>query len=796
MIGSTISHYEITAELGRGGMGVVYKARDRRLDRDVALKFLADHLLRDSGSHDRFMQEAKATAALTHANICTLYDVGEEDGRLFLVMEYVDGRSLKDVLDTGPLEEGRARHLAHQVARGLARAHEQGIVHRDIKPANIMVTPRDEAKIMDFGLAKLTGGLDLTKTGSTLGTALYMSPEQARGEPLKSSSDVWSLGVVLYEMLLGKRPFDGRYEAAVIYNILDDEADLTEVDSSELRPLLERVLQKDKSSRPSAAEMATVLAGSTTVAERPSPTSRSRVRLAATVVGVSLVALLIGWQVTSREVPTSAPTSTRVAVIPFPDLSPGAEDNYLGEGVAESLISVISRMAGLNSPSLNSTRPFRGADAAVEAMGDALDAPYIIHGSIQKAGGRIRLTTYLTETDSNHDVWSNQLTAGLGEIFELQDTMADSIAAVLTRTLGVTSSTVGIERGTDNEEAYDFYIRGIYAQNNRNASHSVEMFDRALELDPEFVDAIVAKIWGYRARVGSGEAQATDELLATVKELADEVSRLAPGSAEEYAVQAIVSILDSDLETSLLYSKLAFQEDSLSVSSRTTYAKNLFFSGHILDAISVAGRTMKLEPTDYSPRFAYLLYTSHAGLFTEAEMAVEEGLLLIPNFPAFLMREAEIRILQGELEEALAILDGIAEVYTDPLVLYYLATTHGRMGNVDQVQERYDRMWALRADRNLPLTIFSALSWYLDEWEQAEAFIMQAIEERDPWLLNGPVAIVPVEVFSSEAWYRVEQVVIPGNPWSAAEYSEHGVILNPAEVQAAAEVRFPGMGLN
>lgn len=244
MVGSSISHYKIVGEVGRGGMGVVYRAEDTRLGRTVAMKFLADHLARDETARRRFMQEARTAAALTHANIATLYDVVEVEGRFFITMEFVDGRSLKEVLEDGLLPVETALDYATQVARGLERAHDAQIIHRDIKPANIMVTDRGELKILDFGLAQLAGGGGLTQTGSVVGTAAYMSPEQVRGESLDRRTDLWSLGVVLYELLTGRRPFDHAYDHAMYYAILNEEPKTASEIRSGLAPGLDQVLKR------------------------------------------------------------------------------------------------------------------------------------------------------------------------------------------------------------------------------------------------------------------------------------------------------------------------------------------------------------------------------------------------------------------------------------------------------------------------------------------------------------------------------------------------------------------------
>ncbi|MBW1757900.1 MAG: serine/threonine protein kinase, partial [Deltaproteobacteria bacterium] len=223
MIGKTISHYRIIGKLGEGGMGVVYRAEDTRLEREVALKFLTPHLLGDEHDRARFIHEAKAAAALNHPNICTIHAIEEIDGDLFIAMELVEGRDLRECLRAGPMDIDDALSIASQMARGLAAAHQKGIVHRDIKPANVIVTPGGHAKIMDFGLARRAGAAQLTRAGTTVGTVAYMSPEQARGETVDYRTDLWSLGVVLYEMVVGRRPFRGDHDQAVIYSILNDE---------------------------------------------------------------------------------------------------------------------------------------------------------------------------------------------------------------------------------------------------------------------------------------------------------------------------------------------------------------------------------------------------------------------------------------------------------------------------------------------------------------------------------------------------------------------------------------------
>ena len=258
MIGQTVSHYNITAKLGEGGMGVVYKAEDRKLERTVALKFLAPHLLRDEEARKRFHREAKAAAGLSHPNICTVHEISDEGGQTFLAMEFIEGEGLDAKIDRGPLSLKDALGLARQVADGLAAAHAKGVVHRNIKPGNLLVTPEGRLKILDFGLALLTEGSKLTKLDTTVGTVAYMSPEQAQGMEVDYRTDIWALGCVTYEMVRGERPFQGVYDQALVYEIVNQEPEpLTSVRTGvpmELEWIVGKCLAKDREDRYGRAE--------------------------------------------------------------------------------------------------------------------------------------------------------------------------------------------------------------------------------------------------------------------------------------------------------------------------------------------------------------------------------------------------------------------------------------------------------------------------------------------------------------------------------------------------------------
>ncbi len=352
MIGKRISHYLVEAELGRGGMGVVYLATDSRLDRKVALKFLPNHLSSDSAARARFVQEAKAASALHHRSICSIHDIGEsEDGRTFLVMPFYSGRTVEQLLEGGALEVEQARAVAQRVAEGLAAAHDAGIVHRDIKAANVIAAEDGRVTILDFGVAKFGAGEDLTKDGSTVGTTAYMSPEQARGEEATEKSDLWSLGVLLYEMLSGERPFGGGYEAAVGYSIVNEaHPALPDSTPDDLAALVDSLLLKDAEARPvSAAAVSQLLLamGESPRDEKPEPLiSPFMAKVSVAVFLVAITAFLV-----TRLAPSGAATTEpldAIVVLPF-DVQAGPQLAYLERGMVSMLSPMIDGIAGMRA---------------------------------------------------------------------------------------------------------------------------------------------------------------------------------------------------------------------------------------------------------------------------------------------------------------------------------------------------------------------------------------------------------------------------------------------------------------
>jgi serine/threonine protein kinase/cytochrome c-type biogenesis protein CcmH/NrfG len=462
MIGTTISHYRILEKLGEGGMGVVYKAQDTRLERLVALKFLPPDLYDASEAKQRFITEARAASSLNHPNVATVYDIGEADLYSFIAMELVEGETLKSRLKADRLTIEQVKTMGLQIAEGLQAAHAKGIVHRDIKPDNLLLTRNGHIKIMDFGVAKVSGS-GMTRTGTTVGTLAYMSPEQLVAEDVDNRSDLWSFGVVLYEMLTGELPFRRGNEAAIIYEILNRDPTPLEVHRTDvpptLRAVISQLLQKDPAARPASAG--------------------------------DVIARLRGTGVPAA---ASAPAKT-IAVLYFENLSSEKESDYFCAGITEDIITDLSKLRDLRVVPRSDVLPFRNKEVNTRQIGDALRVNYILEGSVRKAGSRIRITAQLVSARDGYPVWADRFDGLVDDIFDLQNEASRKIVDALKVSLTEAEKESLAKKPTDDLRAYDFYMRGREYLNRRgrkNTEAALRMFENALGIDADFAAAFSA----------------------------------------------------------------------------------------------------------------------------------------------------------------------------------------------------------------------------------------------------------------------------------------------------------------
>ena len=524
MIGQSISNYKILDKLGEGGMGVVYKAHDTKLDREVALKFLPHYVASSDTERARFLQEAKAAANLNHPNVCVIYDIQEADGQQFIVMEYVDGMTVKQKFSTSPLKIDDAIGYAIQIGEALQEAHAKGIVHRDVKSENIMINSKNQIKVMDFGLAKLRGSVKLTKSSSTTGTLAYMAPEQIQGQEIDARADIFSFGVVLYEMLTGNTPFRGEHEAAMMYSILNEEPQpiqkFREDISSEMLHILHRALEKNPEERYQTVKDMTIdirrmKKESTRVVRTQdfeaatSSTSKTKSKSVEIALPGWFTKKVVAWAglflalalvilFRNSILPNSSAKSDKktIVVLPFENLGPNDKD-YFVDGMTDEVTSRLSGLSGLGVIARSSAMQYKGTTKNFKQIGEELSVNYILQGTVRwetiNGETHVRVSPSVIKVEDGTQAWSQSMESVLSSAFKLQSDIASKVASAMDIAL-LKSEKQTLETAlTDNAEAYDYYLKAVqYAERSNSANDmeiGIQLLDRAIQLDPSFAAA-------------------------------------------------------------------------------------------------------------------------------------------------------------------------------------------------------------------------------------------------------------------------------------------------------------------
>jgi len=681
MIGKTISHYKIIEKLGGGGMGVVYKAKDTNLDRTVALKFLPPHLLADKEAEKRFISEAKAASAFDHPNICTIHDIGKtDDDQLFIAMAFYDGETLKKKIEKGPIKIEDAIDTISQVAEGLKRAHKKGIAHRDIKPANIFITSEGIVKILDFGLAKTSGEPSITKLGSTVGTVSYMSPEQTRGDNIDHRTDIWSLGVVLYQMLSGSLPFQGDYDQAIIYSILNEEPALLNTLPKDLEDILNKSLQKNPDDRyDNLNEMLDDLKKvNRAEAHQPkvdtSVMKRKQQTIIVSSIVVSILAFIIVYFVFIYDLESGESSVERkmLVVLPFKNLGL-QEDEYFTDGITEEITSRLSEIKQLGIIGRTSADLYKNTEKSINQIGDELGVDYLLEGSVRwekvpDSESRIRVTPQLIKVSDGTHLWTKRYDAILESVFDLQSDIAEKVANALDITLlGPQQKSIS-QKPTDNLEAYDYYLRGDYyyrSQTGRSEeSYSVaeKMFLKAVGLDSNFVlphirlaQMNLEYYWFHWDRNKSR--------LTRAKYYIDKAIEINPDIPEIYVALGHYyynGFLDYDRALFELENGLKIYPDNSEMLEWIGYIKRR--QGKFEEAISYLKRSTELNPLshmNFSISETYLLLKK----YEEAEKYVDIAISSIPEWGRPYHYKAKIYIFRnGDVSRAHQILKGSLDV--------------------------------------------------------------------------------------------------------------------------------------
>ena len=761
MAGKTVSHYTILEKLGEGGMGEVYLAEDSQLERKVALKFLPNRYLADMEINERFRREAKAAAVLNHPNIITVYEIGEHEGHAFIAMEYLDGQQLRAVLNAArdkPLPIRRVLDIAIQICEGLKKAHQSNIVHRDLKPENIMIDADGTVKILDFGLAHEIGKTSMSSDRSTMGTLFYMSPEHCDGQKIDHRTDIWAIGVMLYEMIAGHLPFEGEYSSAVMYSIMAEEPEPLARFKTNMpadgQHIIDKALDKDRETRYQHVDEMLVdlikLKKHLAAGESKYPANSGRQRKPAlAIASVALFSLTVfsifaySWIFTNGfdQKKERVESVRRIAVLPFDNLNHSDEFEYFADGMTDELIATLSRLDNLRVIARASVVPYKERDKNIKEISETLNVNVLLDGSVRIYNKHLRVSVQLIDVVSQENLWSQVYEKALDDVLVIQGDIAQNVADTLQIQLFPDDRKMIRHVGTKNIEAYKLYLKGRYCWNQRTPDClqlSIDYFKQCIEMDSLYAQPYAGLADAF-ALLGSVEygAMPPKKVMEAARTYALKAVELDSTLPEAYTSLANITLFyDWDWERAESYFKEAIRLNHNHATANHWYAIFLMLMGREEEAFDQIRQALQIDPLSMiiNTDAGWFHYYMHD--FQKASDVLEQTLKLDPHFAQANMAYGLTRLELGDYEKALEQFS-MANIFLGehPLTIAMLGYGQAISGDVESARSQLALLEEMAQNQYIPALYFVLVYMGLDDIDRAMDKLNAAYDERSGYLV-------------------------------------------------------------